>query len=118
MNLGRAVAPEAIDAPRKSLSLDGVWQFRHEDGPWREAHVPGPWQAEFSDLVDTSGHAVYKRSFSLPEGWGSQELALQFGAVSYFCEVLLNGQVVGSHEGAFLPFEIVLPGSALRERNA
>ncbi|MBE0578476.1 MAG: glycoside hydrolase family 2 [Devosia sp.] len=102
---------------RRRLWLDGVWQFRHEDGPWREAHVPGPWQAEFSDLVDTSGRAVYKRSFALPQGWDSQELALQFGAVSYFCEVLLNGQPVGSHEGAFLPFEIVLPASALRAQN-
>lgn len=102
---------------RRRLSLDGVWQFRHEDGPWRDAHVPGPWQAEFADLVDTGGRAVYKRSFALPEGWGSQELALQFGAVSYFCEVLLNGQVVGSHEGAFLPFEIVLPATALKTQN-
>lgn len=102
---------------RRRLSLDGVWQFRHEDGPWREAHVPGPWQAQFSDLVDTSGRAVYKRSFALPEGWGTQELALQFGAVSYFCEVLLNGQAIGSHEGAFLPFEIVLPASALKSSN-
>lgn len=102
---------------RRRLSLDGVWQFRHEDGPWREAHVPGPWQAEFSDLVDTSGRAVYTRVFTLPEGWGSSELALQFGAVSYFCEVLLNGEMVGSHEGAFLPFEIVLPASALKSQN-
>lgn len=102
---------------RRRLSLDGVWQFRHEDGPWREAHVPSPWQAEFSDLVDTSGRAVYKRSFALPEGWSAQELALQFGAVSYFCEVLLNGQVIGSHEGAFLPFEIVLPAAALKVSN-
>lgn len=102
---------------RRRLSLDGVWQFRHEDGPWREAHVPGPWQAQFSDLFDTSGRAVYKRSFALPEGWGTQELALQFGAVSYFCEVLLNGQAIGSHEGAFLPFEIVLPASALKSNN-
>ena len=102
---------------RRRLSLDGVWQFRHEDGPWRDAHVPGPWQAEFSDLVDTGGRAVYKRSFALPEGWASQELALQFGAVSYFCEVLLNGRAIGSHEGAFLPFEIVLPGTALKTQN-
>ncbi|MEO8684101.1 MAG: sugar-binding domain-containing protein, partial [Devosia sp.] len=114
---GAARMTDAVSGARRRLSLDGVWQFRHEDGPWREAHVPGPWQAEFSDLVDTSGRAVYKRSFALPEGWGSQELALQFGAVSYFCEVLLNGHVVGSHEGAFLPFEIVLPASSHKAQN-
>src|SRR5688500_7272139 len=114
---GLARAEQSQGAARRSLSLDGVWRFRHEDGPWRDAHVPGPWQAEFSDLVDTGGRAVYKRSFALPEGWASQELALQFGAVSYFCEVLLNGQVVVSHEGAFLPFEIVLPATALKTQN-
>lgn len=114
---GLARVTNTESGARRRLSLDGVWQFRHEDGPWREAHVPSPWQAEFSDLVDTSGRAVYRRSFTLPEGWGSQELALQFGAVSYFCEVLLNGQLLGSHEGAFLPFEIVLPPSALKAQN-
>jgi hypothetical protein len=117
MNLGRAVATEAVDAPRKSLSLDGVWQFKHEDGAWREAHVPQPWQAEFSDLVDTFGHAVYKRSFSVPAGWDRQELVLHFGAVSYYCDVFLNGQKLGSHEGAFLPFEFVLDSKVLRPTN-
>lgn len=117
MNLGRAVATEAVDAPRKSLSLDGVWQFKHEDGHWREAHVPQPWQAEFSDLVDTFGHAVYKRSFAVPAGWDRQELVLHFGAVSYYCEVFLNGQKLGSHEGAFLPFDFVLDSKLLRPTN-
>lgn len=117
MDLGRAVAAKADVAPRKSLSLDGVWQFKHEGGPWREAHVPQPWQAEFSDLVDTFGHAVYKRSFAVPAGWGQQELVLHFGAVSYFCDVFLNGQKLGSHEGAFLPFDFVLDAKLLRPTN-
>lgn len=102
---------------RQRISLDGAWDFRHEDGPWRQAHVPGPWQAQFSDLVDTSGTAVYKRDFAVPENWSASELMLQFGAVSYFCQVVLNGEVVGSHEGAFLPFEIVLPPALLKSRN-
>lgn len=108
---------DAESGARCRLSLDGAWQFRHESGPWREVQVPGPWQAAFADLVDTSGRAVYKRSFVVPEGWGDQELALQFGAVSYFCDVVLNGQVIGSHEGAFLPFEVVLPVAAMRAQN-
>jgi hypothetical protein len=110
-------ATSATTGERQSLSLDGVWQFRHEDGPWREAHVPAPWQAEFSDLVDTFGHAVYQRRFTLPSGWNGRELALRFGAVSYFCEVRFNGEVLGTHEGAFLPFEFVLPQSLVRHEN-
>ena len=117
MNLGRAAAAEAVVSPRGTLSLDGVWQFRHEDGPWRDAHVPQPWQAEFSDLVDTFGHAIYKRSFALPGGWESRDLFLRFGAVSYYCEVFLNGQKLGSHEGAFLPFEFAVDPGLLRASN-
>ena len=69
-----AEVAETESGTRRRLSLDGVWQFRHEDGPWREAHVPGPWQAEFSDLVDTSGRAVYKRSFTVPADWNGQKV--------------------------------------------
>ncbi|ODT66644.1 MAG: hypothetical protein ABS75_26610 [Pelagibacterium sp. SCN 63-23] len=117
MNLGHAVAKVTENAPRQSLSLDGVWQFRHEDGPWREAHVPQPWQAEFSDLVDTFGRAVYKRSFALPAGWERKELTLRFGAVSYHAEIFFNGTRLGAHEGAFLPFEFVVDAGQLRPTN-
>jgi hypothetical protein len=117
MNFGQAIASQVIGASRQSLSLDGVWQFRYEDGPWRQAHVPQPWQAEFSDLVDTFGQATYKRSFTLPAGWEGRDLALRFGAVSYFCEVLLNGEKLGSHEGAFLPFEFAVDNAKLRPTN-
>ena len=117
MNLGNAAASVPVEASRMSLSLDGVWQFRHEGGPWRDAHVPQPWQAEFSDLADTFGHAIYRRSFTLPSGWDGHDLALRFGAVSYFCEVFLNGEKLGSHEGAFLPFEFAIDASILRATN-
>jgi len=112
-----ANATDVVTGTRQRLSLDGVWQFRHEDGPWREAHVPSPWQAEFSDLVDTFGRATYSRKFTLPAGWAGRELALRFGAVSYFCEVLFNGQLLGTHEGAFLPFEFALPTDLVRQEN-
>ncbi|WEK05623.1 MAG: glycoside hydrolase family 2 TIM barrel-domain containing protein [Candidatus Devosia phytovorans] len=102
---------------REQVSLDGAWQFRHEEGAWREAQVPAPWQAEFRDLVDSAGHAVYKRSFALPAGWAGKEVAIKFGAVSYFAEVFLNGQKLGSHEGAYLPFEFVLPAEILKTDN-
>jgi len=117
MSANPAEAFSADMAPRMSLSLDGVWQFRHENGPWREAQVPSPWQAQFSDLVDTFGHAVYRRSFTIPDGWKQKELVLHFGAVSYFCEVFVNGEKLGSHEGAFLPFDFVLAPDLLKASN-
>ena len=100
------------------LSLDGQWDLRHEcDGTWRKANVPLPWQAEFPDLRHASGSAIYQRQFHVPADWAGLEVYLQFGAVSYFCEVSVNGQRLGSHEGGYLPFEIVLPAGVLKSEN-
>ena len=103
---------------REYLSLDGPWSFRI--GPetlWRTANVPNPWQAEFSDLRQTSGRAVYRRCFTTPLGWQDRQIAVCFGAVSYFAEVSLNGEPIGEHEGGYLPFEIVLPPHLLQKES-
>ena len=101
---------------RNRQSLDGTWSFRHEDGPWRDAVVPMPWQAQFADLRQSSGRAVYRRSFTLPALDGRQAV-LRFGAVSYFAEVRLNGRVIGNHEGGYLPFDCVIPADLVRGQN-
>jgi hypothetical protein len=103
---------------KNALSLDGPWDFRHgDDRQWRKATVPLPWQAEFPDLRHASGRAIYQRQFQVPADWADQEAYLQFGAVSYFCEVSVNGQRLGSHEGSYLPFEIALPAEVLKSDN-
>ena len=47
----------------------------------------------------------YRKSFRVPEAWQSREVRLHFDGVDYECEVWLNGQRLGRHEGAFTPFE-------------
>ncbi|HEY4202210.1 MAG TPA: glycoside hydrolase family 2 TIM barrel-domain containing protein [Devosiaceae bacterium] len=112
------VRASAARSKREELSLDGVWRFRLDGhGDWRNATVPQPWQAEFADLRNASGRATYVREFSLPANWGNREVAVCFGAVNYFAEVLLNGQVLGTHEGGYLPFEFVLPRELLKGEN-
>lgn len=100
---------------RRRVSLDGEWAFRHESGALRVATVPGPWQAQFADLRHAFGRAVYRRRFAAPEGSG--QLVLRFGAVSHFCEVRVNGVVVGGNNNGWLPFECVLPASILTAEN-
>ena len=103
---------------RLTLSLDGAWQFQHaSDGVWRTAAVPMPWQAEFADLRHESGRVLYRKTFDLPTDWADLTMVLMFGAVSYFAEVSVNGHVVGSHEGGYLPFECELPADILRASN-
>ena len=118
MNQGLAVAFSRSPGEREHISLDGPWSFRMGDESlWRKATVPNPWQAEFADLRHASGQATYARSFKLPEAWRSRQVALQFGAVSYFAVVTLNGERIGEHEGGYLPFEIILPPHLLWQEN-
>src|SRR5690349_2901430 len=116
---------------RVRISLDGPWDFFPDperrlrrrtldsaSAP-RPILVPGPWQAQFDDLHDYSGVAWYRRSFALDgeagDGRGPERLTyiLHFGAVDYHATVWLNGQLLGDHEGGYLPFELPLD-AALR----
>ena len=103
---------------RDVSSLDGLWDFVHEsDGLRRKAPVPMPWQAAFADLRQTSGTAVYRRDFALPAVAAGKRAFLCFGAVSYRAVVSVNGRRLAVHENGWLPFEVEVPATLLRERN-
>jgi hypothetical protein len=100
------------------VSLDGTWDFQISSGnasdatpqtEWRSAIVPLPWQAQFDDLRNTSGVAWYRRQFVIDQAFvrsaaGSVAI-LHFGAVDYHATIWLNGELIGAHEGGYLPFE-------------
>ena len=65
--------------------------------------VPGPWQAQFDDLRSYSGAARYATQVLVPNEW-QERIRLCFGAVDYRAEVRVNGAVVGTHVGGYLPF--------------
>lgn len=98
---------------RQQRSLAGLWQFQLDSegtvtidkfNPERQIPVPLPWQAAFADLTHYSGFGWYRHEFELDETWLTGELLLNFGAVDYWCEVFLNGQYIGQHEGGYTFF--------------
>lgn len=92
------------------ISLDGMWEFQYlgSSAPSlagkRNILVPSPWQAQFPDLSMRGGVAVYRRSIDLPAEWSGQRVFLHFGAVFHIAHVFVNGALIGSHVGGFLPF--------------
>ena len=75
-----------------------------ESQGWRQVRVGLSWNAQFADLRDYMGAAWYQTSFELPAFRGTRHVLLKFGAVDYFCEVFLNGRLIGAHEGGYTPF--------------
>lgn len=99
--------------------LTGTWRFDHDDADiglrdgWhrpdhefsRTIEVPFPPESELSGIGDTARHRVlwYQRQVSLRAEPGRRVL-LHFGAVDHWCEVFVNGQRVGTHEGGMTSF--------------
>ncbi|SFS50033.1 Glycosyl hydrolases family 2 [Paenibacillus sp. BC26] len=80
-------------------------------GEWQEAQVPGCWDV-LTDNKLSDGAVWYKLSFEAPAGWQGQRTAFDFEGVNYFCELWLNGQRIGEHEGGWSGFRIE-PGKAI-----
>jgi hypothetical protein len=92
------------------ISLDGAWEFFPGAESLDELaslepasiRVPGLWEAQ--GYADLDGVAWYRRRFELNDvaGWWS----LRFGAVMDIADVFVNGTAIGTHDGAFTPFEL------------
>ena len=108
-------------------SLNGSWEFQFDDrdqGPsekWyrqkksfeRTIQVPYCFQSKLSGVGDTSFHDVfwYKRIFQVPSDWKGKRIRLCFGAVDYRCQVWVNGESQGMHEGGQTPFSFDITAS-------
>ena len=82
------------------LCLNGEWQCNGQ-----KIRVPFPPQAEASGFKGkVPAVLVYERSFVLPAGFVKDRVLLHFGAVDQTAEVFVDGTLVGSHAGGYLPF--------------
>lgn len=102
---------------RLERSLAGSWDFQLDSegtvqignlAPDRQIPVPLPWQVAFPELDQYSGYAWYVTSFDLDADWLAGDLLLTFGAVDYWCQVFVNGQFVGEHEGGYTRFTFLI----------
>ncbi|MBR5508888.1 MAG: glycoside hydrolase family 2 [Lachnospiraceae bacterium] len=81
-------------------SLNGRWILNG-----KAINVPYPPQSELSGyLGETKDHLTYEKIFEVPDDFGKCRILLHFGAVDQIAEVWLNDQLVGRHEGGYLPF--------------
>lgn len=102
---------------RTVLSLDGAWAFaKDEDNNgeskgWyhqvpadRQIAVPASWNEQCQDLMHFFETGWYEKEIELPYSWEGQQVFLRVGAANYLTKVWMNGEFVGEHEGAHLPF--------------
>ncbi|WP_441902936.1 LamG-like jellyroll fold domain-containing protein [Microbacterium sp.] len=118
------VDPEAPlpEYPRPQLqrdewqNLNGTWQFEALEGdeaaPTGEAYseevvVPYPIESELSGIARHEDDFAYRRTFEVPADWkigDGNRLMLQFGAVDYDSQILVNGTQIATHTGGYDAF--------------
>lgn len=95
------------------INLNGEWNLSHsrigsETKKHYKINVPFSPESKASGIgtfiLQPEEELVYEREFELQTTFVKEITLLHFGAVDYSCICYINGKVVGSHKGGFLPF--------------
>jgi hypothetical protein len=101
------------------INLNGWWDFRFDSADvgetekWytdasdfdRKILVPFPWGSKLSGVPNQADIAWYSRQVSVPEDWAGQNVFIIFGACDWKTSVWLDGQLLGTYQGGYTPFE-------------
>jgi len=102
------------DGPSGRYLLDQGWtNSSSRSGPFRAVSVPNAFNShDYTTRGDRSHVQWYRERFTLPAAADAAGWRLRFESVSVRADVWLNGRRIGSHAGAYLPFE--LPATGIR----
>jgi beta-galactosidase/beta-glucuronidase len=111
------------------LCLNGPWEYAITDSEGAPRRYDGSIVVPFSPESLLSGVQRvlgpdevlhYRRTFSLPAGFADRwddHVLLHLDAVDQWCRVVVNGCVLGEHEGGYLPMTFDLTGSLVKGVN-
>lgn len=92
---------------KKAAKPEEFYEYSFDGG--LRLNVPGDWNSQAAELKYYEGTVWYARHFDAQPMEGKRRF-LYFAGVSYRCNIYLNGEKVGSHEGSFTPFQIEVTG--------
>ena len=117
-------SPEVATDLRR-VSLNGQWKFavdyqnwgdqaewvspKLNDSVWDTVKVPHTWSHD-PRFIGFIGAGWYRLKFTTPAFAPGEHVRLNFGAVYRRARVWLNGELLGSHEFGYTPFEFDVTG--------
>ena len=113
-------------AQRETHPFNDGWQFKRGpfpadprqaaaawDGKWQAVSLPHTWNGTDMQRAANAyyaGPAYYRKSFAVPAAWKERRLFLRFEGVGACAEVYVNGQLAGTHRGAYSAFAVEISG--------
>jgi hypothetical protein len=106
------------------INLNGVWQFEFDslnvglEKGWnlgnrefsKKITVPFPWGSKLSGIEDEADIGWYKRDLKVQEEWKNKRIFITVGASDWETTLWLDGKLLGSHQGGYVPFSFELTG--------
>jgi beta-galactosidase/beta-glucuronidase len=106
------------------INLNGVWQFEFDSldiglkKDWNSGNtefsknitVPFPWGSKLSGIEDEADIGWYKRDLKVQDEWKNKRTFITIGASDWETTVWLDGNLLGSHQGGYVPFSFELTG--------
>lgn len=123
LNSGNPASEYDSYYPRKMLSrdsffsLNGEWDFECEDykGKINVPFAPESLLSGVCRVFKNGAPLVYKKSFSLDEGFIKERVILHFGAIDGVAAIYLNGTLVGTHAGGYDAFSFDITDAVKKE---
>jgi beta-galactosidase/beta-glucuronidase len=97
------------------ISLNGTWECKLPQDEIIHVTVPGCWDTD-TPLKNIASEVSYAKTFQIAKS-AEKKYFLYFGGVSYFCDVYVNGNKVGSHEGIWDHFRFEVTDSLRNGEN-
>lgn len=104
----------AIWKDRTPSGKTDFYEYSFDDGPVLD--VPGDFNSQLPELTWFESSVWYKKTIDYHKT--GKRVFIYFGAVNYKCDVFLNGEKLGSHEGGFTPFQFELTDKIKEGANA
>ncbi|NND05206.1 MAG: glycoside hydrolase family 2 [Saprospiraceae bacterium] len=103
-------------------NLNGTWSFAFDstnvgiEEEWYQQaksfdlsiSVPFPWGSVLSGVDDQADIGWYRRSIIIDADWKGKRTFLTIGASDWETTVWLDGKLLGSHQGGYVPFSFDL----------
>jgi beta-galactosidase len=103
---------EFIKDPSGEISSELFQKTDQKESSWQKISLPHTANIEPVDSPEKQwqGIARYRKFFTVPEQFEGKSVSLQFGAAMQVAKVFLNGQLIETHMGGYLPFQVKLDG--------
>ena len=94
------------------------WFGETGTGNWTDVQVPNAFNAGDSSPESQAGSVVwYRKDFKAPDARKNLAWVVRFESTRYRADVYLNGKLMNSHDGGYLPFEVRLTGLDPKKTN-